>query len=69
MIIILFDYCSLSIIVLLMTILVEDAITRSMVLSTYAPYLCMGAEVLPYHFWHFVLPSEEINAITLMNTI
>ena len=59
--------CGLTEIVTAMTVLVEDAIARTVALGTDAPDFGFGFETVPYGIRYMVLPPEEIDAVTLAN--
>ena len=48
-----------------MAVLVEDTITSAMILGADTPYFYTRFEVMPYFRGHIVLPTEEINTVTL----
>ena len=67
--VILSDGGALREIVAAMAVLVEDTIAGAMILGADTPYFCTCFEVMPYFRGHIVLPTEEINTVTLTDTV
>ena len=52
-----------------MAILIKNAIARTMILGAYTPYLCLWSKILPDLIRYLMLPPEEVDAVTLTNTV
>ena len=62
------DGCALEEIIGVMAILIEDAVAGAVILGAYAPDIGIWLQVFPYIFGHIVLPTKEIDAITLTDS-
>ena len=52
-----------------MAVSIKNTIARTMILGTYAPYFCLRFKILPDLIRYLMLPPEEVDAVTLTNTV